>query len=342
MKILLISPKMDKPNGGIAVWTKYYEKGCQELDISYRIVNTEIIKKGNNRRFFGELQRTKRIFKSLKNLLKEDSYDIAHLNSNIGNFGIIRDYYMAKRILKRNIPLVVHFHCDISFWVTNPVVKYYLKKLLNISKINFVLCENSRKYLKGTFGVESIKVPNFIDKKLIVTEKIINNILKKVVFVGRVSLDKGAKEIYELAKRFPYIDFNLIGEVSREVAQWEKLANLHLLGPLPNKEVLAHLDDSDLFLFPSHTEGFSVALAEGMARGIPSIATDVGANFDMLENKGGFVVSKGDIDSMEKCLKQLLDPSVRKKMSKWCIDKVLNNYTTSKVMEELLLQYSNL
>lgn len=340
MKVLLITPKMEVPQGGIAIWTEYYEKGCKNISVDYDIVNT--VRKDKKRSLFGEIKRTKGILKSLKQALKNNQYDLAHLNTNIGNFGIIRDYIIAKKIFRKKIPIVAHFHCDVPFWVTNPLVKFFLKKFLKFSNKNLVLCENSKKYLKETFGVESDKIPNFLDEKVIVTSKKIREEIEKVVFVGRVSISKGAKDIYELAKRFTNIEFVLIGEVSQEVIDWEKPTNCNLIGPKPYNEVLENLDDSDLFLFPSHTEGFSLALAECMARGIPSIATDVGAGLDMLENKGGIVVDKGDIDAMEKALNRLCSPQIRKEMSEWCINKVVDNYTVDKVMEGLLDKYRSL
>lgn len=340
MKVLLISPKMEKPNGGIAIWTQYYEKGCQKREVEFDIVNTAKI--STQRGLIGEIKRTRRIFKDLKKNLKEKKFDVAHLNTSIGVFGVIRDYLIAKKIAKKKIPIAVHFHCDIPFWVTNRVVKRYLKKLLNLSKKNFVLCENSRKYLERAFGVESIKVPNFIDENFVNDKREINEELKKALFVGRVSIEKGAKEMFEVARRFPDIIFEFIGQPSQEVLTIEKPENCVLLGPKPYDEVVASLDSADMFLFPSHSEGFSLALAEAMARGLPSVATDVGANLDMLENKGGLVVEKGDVDAMELCIKELLDPIKRKEMSKWCIEKVLNNYTTDKIIEEFLFHYNSL
>ena len=347
MKVLLISPKNKDAKGGIAIWTEHYLNGLSALGKNYDLVNTATVGKRSvnlsaKRNLKDEWTRTHRIMADLTTMLKNNKYNVAHLNTSIGVFGIIRDYYIAKRIVKKKIPLVVHFHCDIPFWTTNPIIKYYLKKLLNISKRNFVLCENSKKYLKDMFGVDSIKVPNFIEEELIVPNKLINGEIKKVFFVGRGSLNKGAKEIYALAEKFPSIKFELAGEVSQEVANWSQPSNLYLLGPQSHEELLIYLDTSDLFFFPSHTEGFSMALLESMARGVPSIATDVGANLDMLENKGGIVVKAGDLNAMEEGFKKLSDPTIRKEMSVWCINKVLNNYITNRVMEGLLEQYNSL
>ncbi len=347
MKLLLISPQMEKPNGGIAVWTNKYLEGCKQKNIDCAIVNTKIDETKTNsgkqkRNVFAEYKRTKRIFKDLKKELKIGKFDVAHLNTSIGVLGVIRDYYIAKKINKKGIPIVLHFHCDIPFWVNNKIIKRYLLKILKLSKINFVLCENSKRYLQQTFGVDSIKLPNFVEESVIVDNKIINEEIVSAVFVGRVSLCKGAKEAFEIAKRFPKIEFKFIGELEKEVDVWDKPENCCFLGIQPYSVVLDALDKADMFLFPSHTEGFSMALAEAMARGLPAVATDVGANLDMLENKGGFVVDKEDVDAMEKSILNLMDSSTRSQMSKWSINKVANNYTTNNVMEVLLEQYNSL
>ena len=57
-----------------------------------------------------------------------------------------------------------------------------------------------------------------------------------------------------------------------------------------DQKLQKYLDKADVFLFPSYTEGFSISLTEAMASGLPCIASDVGANQDMLENHGGILI----------------------------------------------------
>ena len=339
MKVLLVTPKEEMPKGGIAAWTAHYLKTVSEFDIDCKIINTQ---KVGERNIKDEYIRTKGIFKQLKNALKEDVYDVAHLNTNIGLLGVIRDFYIAKKIKKKKLPLVVHFHCDIPYWVKNPLIKLYLKKLLKISDCNLVLCENSRKYLKGTFNQDSHKIPNFLKSTLIVNEKQINSKIKRALFIGRISIEKGAKEIFELSQEFPNIQFALAGELIGEVKDWEIPTNIQLLGILPRIEIMNQFDKSDIFIFPTHTEGFSIALAECMARGVPSITTNVGANLDMLGNKGGIICEVGDVEGMKKAVEKLQDVNIRKEISDWCIEKVKKEYTAQHVMSKIYSRYMEL
>lgn len=340
MRLLLISVKSEKSRGGIAVWTHRYMSRCDAHDIACTLVNTEAVGKraeqgAAKRSISDEFVRTLRIFKDLNKCLKEN-FDAAHLNTSCGNFGLFRDYLIARRIARKGIPLVTHYHCDIPYWIHNPISHKVLGKLARLSNKNLVLCENSRRYLEEQFGVESTKIPNFIEEDLVRdTPKTINQKLERVFFVGRVSEAKGAKEMYELARRFPEITFELVGDASATVAAWGKPDNVLLPGGRPHAEVIARIDKADLFLFPSHSEGFSVALVEAMARGIPAIATDVGANADMLADGCGIVVKKGDVDAMEKALLEMQEPEKRKAMSLACMEKVRSSYSTGAVLTQL-------
>ncbi len=63
----------------------------------------------------------------------------------------------------------------------------------------------------------------------------------------------------------------------------------------PRLDPRPFLLDADLFLLPSRQEGFSNALLEGMASGLPAIVTDVGGNREAIVNgEGGMVVPPFD------------------------------------------------
>lgn len=73
------------------------------------------------------------------------------------------------------------------------------------------------------------------------------------------------------------------------------------------------LSASDVGLLCSHEEGFSNAILEGMAAGLPMIVTDVGGNAEaVVDGKTGIVVPPRDPDTLAAAIIQLAqDPSLR-------------------------------
>jgi glycosyltransferase involved in cell wall biosynthesis len=63
----------------------------------------------------------------------------------------------------------------------------------------------------------------------------------------------------------------------------------------------------DVFVLPSEIEGFSLALLEAMARGIPCIATDAGGNREALDPDAGIVVPARDPLALASALARVLD-----------------------------------
>lgn len=345
MKLLLISVQSTVSRGGIATWTARFLASCESHGISCTLVNTELVGKrrgqGTARRnLLDEATRTRRIFRDLSRSLGSDCYEAAHLNTSCGTFGLFRDYMIAKRIKKKGLRLITHFHCDIPYWIHNSVSRRVLGKLVALSDVRLVLCENSRLYLEKTFGVTSYKVPNFLDETLVRDgERPISDTLSTAFFVGRVEEAKGARELYDLATRFPQMTFRLVGDVSDTVAMWEKPNNIVFVGLLPHSEVLAEMDRADVFVFPTHSEGFSLALTEAMARGLPSVATDAGANADMLADGCGMITDVGDVDAMVAATKALADVNVRKEMSRRATKKVREQYATDVILEQFKRYY---
>ena len=68
-------------------------------------------------------------------------------------------------------------------------------------------------------------------------------------------------------------------------------------------------------MLPSEIEGFSLALLEAMACGLPCIATDAGGNREALANGAGLLVPPGDPAALAKALASLLDdPDAARRM----------------------------
>lgn len=121
--------------------------------------------------------------------------------------------------------------------------------------------------------------------------------------------------------------------------KYTKANNVIFAGQKEHHELLTLLDDSDVFLFPSHSEGFSIALAEAMAKGLPCIVTDVGANADMISDETGKIVPKNDVNAIEEAIKSIKPYEVRLRMSQKSVNKVMSDYTQNEVMIKIFQLY---
>ena len=132
MKLLLVSVQSTVSRGGISVWTDRFLKACEERDVECLLVNTELVGKratqlSAKRSLSDEIKRTRRIFRELKIQLKEKPA-VAHINTSCGTFGLFRDYLVARKIRKAGVKLITHYHCDIPYWIKNPVSRFFLKR----------------------------------------------------------------------------------------------------------------------------------------------------------------------------------------------------------------------
>lgn len=197
-------------------------------------------------------------------------------------------------------------------------------------------------FLLKEFGADSLCVDNFIPSSYIrKTKKEIDGTIKKVVYTGHVIPSKGILEIYEAAAYFPNIEFVLVGKYTEEQANYPHEDNVILVGEQPPESVKKYLDEADVYLFPSHSEGFSIALVEAMARGLPVIASNVGANCDMIENQGGVIIEVGNVKQIVQAIIELQDPDERRRMSAWNVNKAIKHYTVKAVCEKLIHIYES-
>jgi glycosyltransferase involved in cell wall biosynthesis len=83
----------------------------------------------------------------------------------------------------------------------------------------------------------------------------------------------------------------------------------------PGQQVRQYLDNSDMFILPSLTEGLPRSLIEAMARGLPCISSNVGGIPELLEPED--MVSPGDVGLLTAKIESVLTDAARmEKMSR--------------------------
>ncbi|HEX3646238.1 MAG TPA: glycosyltransferase family 4 protein [Vicinamibacterales bacterium] len=84
-----------------------------------------------------------------------------------------------------------------------------------------------------------------------------------------------------------------------------------LLGDLDQPALAAQYDRADLFVLATLYEGYGMAVAEALARGLPVLSTATGAIQDLVGN-AGIIVSPGDLPALTAALSSAIgDPTLR-------------------------------
>ena len=104
-------------------------------------------------------------------------------------------------------------------------------------------------------------------------------------------------------------DGELRAELEAQIDAHSLRGQVHLLGD--RSDIAELLGGFDIFALSSLTEGYSNALLEACAVGLPIVATDVGGNAEIVrDGSNGKLVAAGSASALAAALRELLDNSV--------------------------------
>ncbi|MCF8275075.1 MAG: glycosyltransferase family 4 protein [Flavobacteriaceae bacterium] len=111
---------------------------------------------------------------------------------------------------------------------------------------------------------------------------------RNLLYVGRIDKEKGIEELIEacwlLKKQEAPFNLKIIGsgerdyvaEITNRVLRFDLDKHIEFVGKINDIELLKnYYRSADVFIFPSHHEGFPRVLYEAMTFGLPIIATDL-------------------------------------------------------------------
>jgi glycosyltransferase involved in cell wall biosynthesis len=166
------------------------------------------------------------------------------------------------------------------------------------------------------------------------------------IYVGRLSHEKGLPGLLRgfarAAQAATEAMLVLVGDGAQR-AELESLAHELSLGPnqirfvgrVDVKEVPLWLRSSDVFALTSPSEGFSCALLEAMAAGLPSVVSDIPANRQLIDSEvHGITVRFDDEAAIARALGRLFgDAASRRAMGLAARRRVVEHYSTAHVAE---------
>jgi len=354
LQVCLIAP-FPPPYGGIANWTfnllrfskDHADAHLTLLDIAPRW--RSIHQLGVVRRILGGGAQLLRDACRLMRLLYSRKFDVLHLTTS-GGLASGRDVACLFISKLFDVEIVYHIRFGrIPEIIERNTIEWRLikrviagaGKVVVIDEATFLAVKSALPFAKIT------KIPNFVDFSTIPLVKPLAGVGRKTaVFLGWVTRSKGIADLLEAWEIAADSSWNLdiIGPKDSEFANEmeNKYGNekIRFLGELARVDALAHMASCDLFVFPSHTEGFPNAVAEAMSLGLPIVATRVGAIPEMLGNGAGFLVDQKRKDQLAKILKEVLqNTELRKSAGRLAFERVRRLYDVEVIFSRYLEEW---
>ena len=256
------------------------------------------------------------IYYDLIVLLKKLTSKIKIVNTPHGPFMALPYYNIFARMFRFKIRLIEKFinkNYDAVIQVNPYQYKWLIKSGVKKEKIHFIPNGISKE------AFNKINITHFVNKYKLKGKFVIS-------YLGRIQNYKGLDQIINI---LPYFNENVVflimGKDAGDLLRLKNLINklkindrVIFTDEISNKDVLAGLRISKIFIMPSQWEAFGISMLQAMAQGNAIISTKTeGGKFLIKEKENGFLFNYGNIDELKQKLNLLIkNDKLRNKISK--------------------------
>ncbi|MES2516949.1 MAG: glycosyltransferase [Bacteroidota bacterium] len=143
----------------------------------------------------------------------------------------------------------------------------------------------------------------------------------RIVFVGKISIEKGCHYLLETVKELSQTEFqlDLIGDFEPFQAnifkKYTNSPNIRFLGKLPHPQILKLLPQYHIFALPSLSDAYSLAVSEALMQRLPVIITEnVGNKDDVKKFQVGTVCAVKNVDALKEAIITFRDEEYRQSL----------------------------
>ena len=250
-------------------------------------------------------------YKQLKDLVKQNGYDLINCMQPVGGF-------MGRMLAKKfKLPCLYTAH-GFHFYEGAPLQNRLIYKTIEnyCSKFTTVLVTMNEEDYKASQSMKAQKTFKIngigVDLNKYKQDESFNRAeFKKslglneddfvIVSVGELNKNKNTLRLVEAIKdiKDEKVKYLICGEGPLKQEYEEQINEFNLSGRVKllgfRKDVPQILNSADVFVMPSYREGLSKAMMEAMAYGLPVVASKIRGNTDLIgENEGGILLDPED------------------------------------------------
>src|SRR3989344_7823232 len=316
------------------------------------------------------------LFWTIKKNIK--NFDLIHI-TGVWNFPVLVAAFLARFYKKpyiispRGSLMKEPLEKKSSLIKKNYLLLIAKRDLKYASALHFTVEVEKEEYLKAGLPLKkAIVIPNGLDIEDYEIRNQYENTKLRKDFRKKFNINKDKKIILYIGRLHPIKGFDTLIPAFAEVVKKESKAVLVLAGPdeknykkemefkiknyklkigeeviftdmLLGDDKIAAYKESDVFILPSYSENFGMAVVEAMATELPVIMTKgVGISKEVEKAGAGIVIEKDKKQLTEAILKILENPQLGKKMGENGRKLVETEFSSEKVAEKWIEEYSNL
>ncbi len=297
--------------------------------------------------------------RELKDSLEKLKPDIVHASLTLSPL----DFRLPEICQQMNVPLVATFHPAFDSKIRNLTAsaqqltyQLYAPSLAKFDRV--IVFSQDQKEVLAKLGVSSEKqviIPNGVDQNIWKPSDKINKshvllrekIGRKRIFLymGRIANEKNIEALLKAWRQTrnkncillivgdgpmkPSLEHNFSDLEKEHLIWWGEESNL--------EKRVAIMQIAEVFFLPSLVEGLSLSLLEAMSTGTACVATDAGADGEVLDNGAGIVISTDDVTTQLKTMIPILQdhPDFTKILGIKARERVIERYTIEKNIDHL-------
>jgi len=319
------------------------------------------------------------LYRYIKNRISMDKVDIIH---HVLPFGYKATFNFAYRLARKynkpfvigplQSPLLFFGHdayegisfakkailqdIDILRRIASPFLFVLFKKTIENATLLVVTTLFTKK-LYEPYAKESriTVIPFGIDTNIIKVKNYSNSGEKvSIVYSGALIYRKGVHYLLiafsKIIKQHPNVELHIYGDgpqkqYLKQLASYLGISNkVFFHGLLPRQKLLNEYSKHDIYVHPSLSESFGVAVLEAMAAGLPVVAFNIpNLNEIVTHNKVGLLAVPHDINDLANKISILIEnEELRKKFGQNARKKVLETYDWNVISQRYITIYRNI